>query len=69
MKIRIGTGSFEDFRVITDGEWPTVPRIGETIITGTSDNQLYGTFVVKQVAYQCGAGDSLDGVMVLVQQA
>ncbi|WP_370310216.1 hypothetical protein [Sphingobium abikonense] len=66
MIVRIGSGSFEDFRVIVEGDWPTIPRIGETIITGSDDNALYGEFVVKHVAYQCGKGDDLHSVLVLV---
>ena len=69
MKLTIGSGSFHDFLVILDGEWPTVPRIGETIFTGAPDNQFYGQFVVKDVAYQCGENESLYGVLVLVAPA
>jgi hypothetical protein len=64
VNVRLGTGSFEDFEVLIDGFWPTVPRVGEKVIWGGPENPVVDT--VRAVAYQTSPSDELTGVMVLI---
>lgn len=66
INVRLGYGTFDDFGVIHDGKWPVSPRIGETIILGGPES--FGSFIIKNIAYQITTRDELVGVMVLVEK-
>lgn len=64
-KVRGGTGSFDDFDIKFDVDWPIVPRVGEEIIIDSGVHPIQ--WEVLRVAYLIGPEDGFIGAMLLLK--
>jgi hypothetical protein len=42
VNVRVGTGSFDEFEILTDALWPVVPREDEAIVLGSTAAASFG---------------------------
>jgi hypothetical protein len=40
INVRVGTGSFDEFEILTDALWPVVPREDEAIVLGIDSSSV-----------------------------
>jgi hypothetical protein len=66
--VKIVEGSAEDFSIIHDADWATVPRVGEFITYPGSTDELIEWEVVR-VSYVADRAETLAGALIWVERS
>lgn len=66
--VKIVQGTVEDFSIIHEADWATIPRTGEFITYPGPDDELI-EWEVTRVSYVANRADALAGALVWVESS
>lgn len=66
--VRFVEGTFEDYSVIYDTEWPIVPRVGEFLSITVGTGQVID-YKVTRICHVADGGEKLVGTLAWIEAA